>query len=220
MKIHLPNKIELYYKKIGQGDPLLMLHGNGDSHKDLETLGIALANYYTVYLIDSRDHVKSLHTNEYFVYEDLAEDIHFFINKLQLENVNIIGHSDGAIIATLLAMKKKLYLRKIILLGVTLKPEQMKEKWSEWIHTEYEKHKHPLFRLLIEQPQIEFEDLEKIDIPTLVVAAEDDVMATENYIEISKRIPRSELYIVNNEDHLSYVNHTDKFAIKAQEFLN
>lgn len=219
MKIKLPNDIELYYKKIGQGDPLLMLHGNGDSHKDLETLGIALANNYTVYLIDSRDHGKSLHTNEYFVYQDLAEDMDYFITQLQLKDVNIIGHSDGAIIATLLAMKKKTYLRKIILLGVTLNPEQMKEKWTKWIHEEYEKHNHPLFRLMVEEPQIAFEDLEQIEIPTFVVAAEDDVMPNKNYLEIAKRIPYSELCIVPNEDHMSYVNYTDKFAPTALEFL-
>lgn len=220
MKIDLPNDIELYYKKIGQGDPLLMLHGNGDSHKTLENLGIALANHYTVYLIDSRDHGESIYTNKYFVYEDLAEDIDSFVKKLDLKNVNIIGHSDGAIIAALLGMSKKSYLRKIILLGITLKPDQMKDKWMEWIREEYEKHKHPLFRLMVEEPQIEYEELEQIIIPTLVVAAEDDVMNTENYIEISKRIPNSELYIVENEDHGSYVNYTDKFATKAQEFLN
>lgn len=219
MKILLPNNIELYYKKVGQGDPLLLLHGNGDSHKELEKLGLALSSNYTVYLIDSRDHGKSMHTNKYFVYEDLAEDIDYFIGELQLQNVNIIGHSDGAIIATLLAMNKKTYLRRIILLGLTLKPEQMKDKWSEWIQAEYEKNKHPLFRLMVEEPQIEYEDLKKIEIPALVVAGEDDVMETENYVEIAKWIPHSQLYIVENEDHMSYVNYTDKFAYRAQEFL-
>ncbi len=219
MKIKLFNQVELYYQVKGQGMPLILLHGNGDSHKDLETLGTALAETYKVYLVDSRGHGKSSHHNKEFKYEDLAEDIDLFIRELHLENVNIMGHSDGAIIATLLAIYKNPYLRKIILLGVTLKPEQMKAEWACWIHSEYEKHKHPLFRLMLEEPQIEFEDLEQIDIPALVVAAEDDVMAAENYIEIAKRIPKGKLYIVENEDHMSYVNHTDKFAAKAQEFL-
>ncbi len=220
MNIELSNRVKLFYKKIGQGPPILMLHGNGDSYKDLETLGTALAKKYTVYLIDSRGHGYSSHHDTYFTYEDLAEDIDLFIKKLALENVNIIGHSDGAIIATLLAIDKKPYLNKIVLLGVTLKPEQMKDKWKSWIRKEYERHKHPLFRLMLEEPQIEFEQLEHIDIPTFVVAAEDDVMATENYIEIADRIPQAELYIFKNEDHMSYVNYTDKFAIAAQEFIN
>ncbi len=220
MKIKLPNSVELFYRKIGHGEPLLLLHGNGDSHKDLETLGKTLANNYTVYLIDSRGHGKSSHQDEHLTYEDLAEDIDFFIQELQLEKVNIIGHSDGAIIAALLAIDQKPYLRKIVLLGLTLKPELMKEKWTDWIRVEYEKHKHPLFRLMMEEPQIELHQLQTIEIPALVVAAEDDVMDTEVYVKISEHIPRSDLYFVENEDHMSYVNHTDKFATKALSFLN
>lgn len=220
MRITLPNEVELYYKVKGDGLPLLMLHGNGDSLEDLETLGNALTNHFKVFLIDSRGHGKSSHHDTYFNYNDLAEDIDYFITALGLEHVSIIGHSDGAIIATILAMEKKSYLRKIVLLGLTLKPEQMKAKWMNSIYTEYEKYEHPLFKLMLEEPQIEYDDLEEIEIPTFIVAAEDDVMETENYIEISKRIPYSNLYIVENEEHASYVNYTDKFAKKALKFLN
>lgn len=86
--------------------------------------------------------------------------------------MNIIGRIDGAIIATFLAIANKDYLRKIILLGVTLKPEQLKLKWMDWIQEEYKKHQYPLFKLMIEEPQIEFKDLETINIPTLIVATE------------------------------------------------
>lgn len=219
MIITLSNKVKLFYKKIGKGDPLLLLHGNGDSYKHLEILGKTLSNDFTVYLIDSRGHGRSSNHNEYFTYEDLANDMDLFIDHLQLEKVNIIGHSDGAITAALLAMKKKTYLRKIILLGITLKPEQMKEKWMSWILNEYNKHGHPLFRLMIEEPQIEFEQLNEISIPTLVVAAEDDVMELDTYEVAAENIPNSELYIVDFEDHMSYVVETDKFADKAKKFL-
>lgn len=219
MNIKLNNNIELYYDKLGHGNPLILLHGNGDSHENLATLGHALADDYTVYLIDSRGHGKSSNHNEYFVYEDLAEDINLFIKQLHLDDVQIIGHSDGAIIATLLAMSKKEYLSKIILLGVTLKPDQMKSKWSKWIQDEYEKNKHPLFKLMINEPQIELADLTAIQIPALVVAAEDDVMDTERYIEIAETIPDGELHIVTDEDHASYVVETDKFAEQAKKFL-
>ena len=217
--VTLSNQVKLFYKKMGQGNPLLLLHGNGDSHKDLECLAETLSVNFTVYLIDSRGHGQSSHHDQYFVYEDLAEDIDLFINNFQLNNVNIIGHSDGAIIAALLAIDNKPYLSKIILLGITLKPEQMKYKWTKWIHDEYKKHQHPLFRLMVEEPQIEFNHLSSITIPTLVVAAEDDVMELETYIQVANSISTSELYIVENEDHMSYVVNTDKFADKATKFL-
>ena len=95
----------------------------------------------------------------------------------------------------------------------------MKPKWTKWIQAEYEKNHHPLFRLMIEEPQIEFNALENINIPTLVVAADDDVMELESYIQIANHISTSELYILENEDHMSYVVNTDKFADKAINFL-
>lgn len=219
MEIKLKNGIKLYYAKMGHGNPLILLHGNGDSHEDLAALGHALADDFTVYLIDSRGHGKSSNHDEYFVYEDLAKDIDLFIEQLDLKDVSIIGHSDGAIIATLLAIAKKEYLSKIILLGVTLKPDQMKSKWSKWIQDEYEKNKHPLFKLMINEPQIELADLTAIQIPALVVAAEDDVMDTGKYVEIAEMIPEGQLHIIANEEHASYVVDTDKFAKQALQFL-
>lgn len=219
MKITLSNNVTLFYKKLGQGTPLILLHGNGDSHKDLEKLGETLSADFTVYLIDSRGHGQSSHHNEYFIYEDLADDVDLFVKQLELKNVQIIGHSDGAITATLLAIAQNEYLDKIILLGVTLKPEQMKDKWTTWIQTEYEKNQHPLFRLMIEQPQIELEELKAIRIPTLVVAAQDDVMELDLYVQIAQQISLGQLHIVENEDHMSYVVNTDKFAENAKEFL-
>lgn len=108
MRIMLPNEVELNYKVKGEGLPLLMLYGNGDSLKDLESLGNALTNHFKVFFIDSRGHGKSSHHDIYFNYNDLAKDIDYFIAALGLENVNIIGHSDGAIVATILAMEKSI----------------------------------------------------------------------------------------------------------------
>ena len=83
---------------------MFLLHGNGDSHEDLENLREALSAHFTVYLIDSRGHGQSSHHDQYLVYKDLAEDIDLFINHFELINVSIIGHSDGAIVAALLAI--------------------------------------------------------------------------------------------------------------------
>lgn len=220
MFIQLPNNVKLFYKKIGKGNPLILLHGNSDSHLGLETFGNALANDFTVYLIDSRGHGLSSNHNEYISYEDFATDIDLFIKMLNLKNVNIIGHSDGAIIATLLALSKKSYLHKIILLGLSLNFKQMKDVWKNWILDEYEKSNHnPLIALMLKEPNLEISDLSAIDIPSLVVAASNDVLDTKLYLKIAKTIPKGELCILEDEDHVSYVINTDKFASKALEFL-
>lgn len=220
MFIKLSNDVELFYKKIGAGDPLLLLHGNRDSHKGLETLGTSLAKDFTVYLIDSRGHGQSSNHNQYVSYNDFAADIDLFIKELNLDNVNIIGHSDGAIIATLLSLEQKEYLNKVILLGLSLNFHQMKDVWKKWILDEYEtSNHHPLIELMLREPNINISDLTTIKIKTLVVAGSDDVLDTKLYSEIAKNIPNGKLEILDGEDHISYVINTDKFSKMALEFL-
>ena len=54
----------LYYKEMGQGMPLIMLHGNGESHEIFARLSELMSRYYRVILMDSRGHGSSLMKEE------------------------------------------------------------------------------------------------------------------------------------------------------------
>lgn len=49
----------LYYKELGQGVPLVMLHGNGESHQIFGRLSELMSRHYRVILMDSRGHGAS-----------------------------------------------------------------------------------------------------------------------------------------------------------------
>jgi|SRR5690554_4599811 len=220
MFINLENGIKLHYEIIGAGEPLLLLHGNGDSLEGLKKLGQALASHYKVYLIDSRGHGMSSNHNEVVDYPDFAEDIDLFIKQLNLDKVNIIGHSDGAIISALMAMEGKAYLNKIVLLGISLNFEQMRDVWKNWVYNEYEKtNHHPLIKLILEKPNIKMSDLSKIKIPTYVVAGERDIIDTHLYFEMAETIENSDILILKGENHSSYIIDNDMFAKYALSFL-
>ena len=51
--------INLYYEKTGQGRPLVMVHGNGESHEIFMEASEVLKESFTCYLPDSRGHGKS-----------------------------------------------------------------------------------------------------------------------------------------------------------------
>lgn len=126
MKITV-NNIELAYEKSGSGEPLLLLHGNGEDHHIFDVITAKLQNDFTIYAIDSRNHGESTRTEDYS-YEAMAKDIYSFIKQLGLGKVNIAGFSDGAIIALILAMKQGQYIHKMALLGVNLKPDDLLKK--------------------------------------------------------------------------------------------
>ena len=98
------NGIEMYYEKYGQGRPLVMVHGNSVDHNEFKGSFWKLRNYFTVYAVDSRDHGQSSKVNGLH-YSDMADDMVAFMDQLDLRDVVFFGHSDGAVIGLLAAMR-------------------------------------------------------------------------------------------------------------------
>lgn len=86
--------MELNYKKYGSGQPLIILHGLMGSSDNWHSHGRKLARYFEVYLLDQRNHGDSAWSDE-FDYDIMAEDLNEFVNKLQLDDFILMGHSMG-----------------------------------------------------------------------------------------------------------------------------
>ena len=217
MKINV-NNITLNYIQEGQGDPLILLHGNGEDLQIFDKLISKLKKQFTVYAIDSRNHGSSTRTED-FSYETMAEDIHQFIEKLELKHLSVIGFSDGAIISLLLTLKYPQTFKKMVLLGVNLKPSDFKLDIYNSIAEEYEKTQDFLFKMMLEQPNIELDDLKEINTPTLVIGAEDDLYNEDSFQNIADAMPDAELKIMKGHDHSSYVINSDILYPSLKEFL-
>lgn len=202
------NHISLNYVKEGQGSPVILLHGKGEDHHIFDKLICKLKHDFTVYAIDSRNHGESDKTEDY-TYETMSEDIHQFIQKLGLKDALVIGFSDGAIISLLLELKYKGTFRKMTLLGVNLKPTDFKKSIYQYLEDEFEKTKDPLVKMMLEQPCIELEELKNIHISVLVVAAQNDIYYRKSFGNIVKTLPNSELKIMPQHDHGSYIVNQD-----------
>ena len=86
--------MRLNYKKIGEGQPLIILHGLFGSLDNWMTHGKKWSEEYQVYLVDQRNHGQSPHQAP-FDYTSMANDLAKFINEEQIENPILIGHSMG-----------------------------------------------------------------------------------------------------------------------------
>ena len=217
MKITLDN-ITLSYSLQGKGHPLILLHGNGENHHIFDKLVSKLKNDFTVYAIDSRNHGESSQTDDYS-YATMANDIFRFIEKLNLKDVSIVGFSDGAIISLLMAIENKNIFRKMVLLGVNLKPSDFTDENYAYLIEEYNNTHDPLVKLMLEQPDIELDQLKDIHIPTLVISAEDDLYKPEIFEEITDTLPNAQSLIMKGHDHASYVINQDILYHPLQEFL-
>lgn len=212
------NNITLNYLVKGNGNPLILLHGNGEDLQIFDKLVSKLEKQFTVYAIDSRNHGGSTRTED-FTYETMAEDIHQFIEKLELKHVSVIGFSDGAIISLLITLKYPQTFDRMVLLGVNLKPTDFKLDIYNSIAEEYEKTQDPLFKMMLEQPNIELGDLKEINTPTLVIGAEDDLYYEDSFQNIVNAMPNAVLKIIKGHDHGSYVVNNDVLYPYVAEFL-
>lgn len=104
----------LHSRIIGEGAPILILHGyfgNGDNWK---TIANALSDRFQIHLIDQRNHGRSFHSDS-FDYELLVEDLNDYVAYYKLENVTLLGHSMGGKTAMLYAVE---YIENVIKLIV------------------------------------------------------------------------------------------------------
>ena len=86
--------MKLNYKKLGEGQPLIILHGLFGMLDNWITLGKRYAEHFEVYLIDQRNHGKSGHCDE-FTFADMADDLKEFIDDHHLRGAMMLGHSMG-----------------------------------------------------------------------------------------------------------------------------
>ena len=87
--------LRLAYKKYGDGDPLVILHGLLGSSANWHTLARSVfCRYFTVYTIDQRNHGRSPHS-ERIDYPTMAADLLHFFDEHGIEKAALIGHSMG-----------------------------------------------------------------------------------------------------------------------------
>jgi len=107
----------LHSKILGQGKPLLILHGFLGMGDNWKTLGNRFAKNHQVHLIDQRNHGRSFHADE-FNYEVLVDDLLNYINHHNLDKVILLGHSMGGKTVMLFAVNHPEKVEKLLIADI------------------------------------------------------------------------------------------------------
>lgn len=108
----------LYYKVLGQGEPLVILHGGpGASHDYFLPYLLPLARHNRVIFLDERGSGRSqkLEDPEGYTVEAMVEDVEAVRQALKLGKINLLGHSYGGVLAQAYALKYQGNLSHLIL---------------------------------------------------------------------------------------------------------
>ncbi len=214
------SEITMHYEVYGEGYPLILVHGNGGSKKNLSEAAGYLANNYKVYVIESRCHGQSTDPGV-ISYDLMAKDIKEFIEALKLEKPFLMGHSDGGINALTVAYTYPDLLGGFISCGANSVPEEFKPYFTIGVKLNDIGKNDKLNELMLTLPQMNEELLSKITCPAYIVAGEYDIMWLSDTVFIHESIENSEIAIIKGGNHSSYMSQDGKQAyVLAYEFFS
>lgn len=231
------NNVRHYYEVYGSGEPLLLIHGNSTGIKGWASQIAYFSTKYKVFAIDCRGRGKSDPGKDTLTYIQQAKDMAAFIKEMKLDAVMVVGKSDGGIVALLMAMYYPDHLKKIVSFSANLWPDSsalfnkvLEQQHQERIEAEEKLAKKDTgknwelirqrLRMMEFQPHITASDLNKIDIPVLVMSCDRDVIKEEHTFFIYKNIRKANLCIVPGERHGIARENPQLFNLLVDKFLS
>ncbi|MEQ8414858.1 MAG: alpha/beta fold hydrolase [Imperialibacter sp.] len=109
---------KLYFRKLGQGKPLIILHGLFGASDNWLTIGKSLSEHFEVYLVDQRNHGQSFH-DPVHNFDVMAEDLGNFIKENNIAQPIVLGHSMGGKVAMNYALSHPGKLEKLIVVDIS-----------------------------------------------------------------------------------------------------
>jgi pimeloyl-ACP methyl ester carboxylesterase len=224
--------VKLYYEIYGEGEPLLLLHGNGGSMRAFFFQIDFFAKKYKVIAVDSRAQGKSVDTSSVLNYEMMADDFNALLDTLKIDSANVIGWSDGGIDGLLLAIRHPKKVKKLAISGANLSPDAsvFSPRGNFLMVSDLEKQRSlkqdaktrnaiKLIQMMKDEPNIPLSDLQKIKCPVLVIGGDNDLVKASHTLQIFENIPRAYLWILPSAGHSTLIRHKEEFNAKVFEFF-
>lgn len=222
--------ISLYYQEQGEGEPLILLHGNGEDGTYFTNQFSFFSDKYRVIAIDTRGHGKSPRGTAPFTMEQFALDLKELMDRLQVDRAILLGFSDGANIAMKFALKYPDRVKALVLNGGSLHTKGVKGSIQIPIEIGYrlaklfagkseEAKRHmEILGLMVNEPNIDPAALHTLQMPTLVIAGTRDMIKENHTKLIAKSIPNAKLSIIKG-NHFIAQKKPQEFNREVEAFL-
>jgi len=231
------NGIKLYYEIYGEGEPLVIIHGSGQSISDMSAQINHFAPHYQVIVADSRAHGRSSMTEEQMTYRLMASDWLGLINHLELPPVRLIGWSDGGNISLEIAHSYPDSVDRLAVMGANLSPDRSAvHGWAvDWVMEFSQEIDRQIaaentdqnwaalkqqFYLLRELPDMTLAELASIEAPVLVMAGDKDIIRDEHTVLMYQTLPKAHLAIFPGETHFTPATDPELFNATVERFMS
>jgi len=233
------NGAKLFYRVVGQGSPVVLLHG-GLANSDYWGNQVkVLAPHHTVILLDSRGHGRSGRDAQAYGYDLMADDVVALLDRLKIKKADVVGWSDGAILGLDLAIRHPERVGKIfafaansttdgVIAGVEKNPtfaayiDRAGQEYKKLSPTpdKYDEFVEQISHMWASQPSWSDADLKKIKTPVLIVDGDHDEAIKRAHTEyLAATIPGAGLAILPNASHFAFMQAPDDFNAIMLNFL-
>lgn len=238
------NGVEIEYRVIGSGEPLLMIHGFGECiDQSWGEIIPELAKSYRVVAINQRGHGASTNPTGKFTHRQSAEDVRSLLNALGIKRASAIGFSSGGMTLLHLATRYPDRLSKLVLVGATTHfgeqarrimrsvasdglPPSVREQFLKCAsrgaaQVDELSRQFGGFKDSYTDVNFKVTDLKRIKAQTLIVHGDrDDFFHVSIPVAMYEAIPNSQLWIVPQGDHSPTAGApADFFTLTVKDFL-
>lgn len=112
--------MQLHYQSLGQGQPLILLHGLFGSANNWGAVAKHFSQMYQVISVDLRNHGKSPHADSQ-TYPEMANDLIELCDLLNLKSIHLLGHSLGGKVAMQFATQYPERVDQLIVVDIAIR---------------------------------------------------------------------------------------------------
>jgi pimeloyl-ACP methyl ester carboxylesterase len=230
----------IWYSSYGAGSPVILLHGGlGHSGNWGYQVPALVESGYRAVLIDSRGHGRSTCDSRPFSYELLASDVLAVMDELRLEKAVLVGWSDGACTALILAEAAPVRVAGVFFFACNMHPSGLKPMEPSPIldrcfaqHTKdyaqlsatpdhFKDFVQDLSLMQRTQPNYTADDLAKISVPVMIAQSEKDEFIKRDHAEyLADTIPNAEFLLLNDVSHFAPLQRPGQFNSAMLAFIS
>jgi pimeloyl-ACP methyl ester carboxylesterase len=207
--------LDTYYEIHGAGEPLLYLHGGFNPIEMLGDIIPALAGQYRLYLPERQGQGRTPDRDGPVTFPSMAQDTIAFLEAVGLTGAHLVGFSDGAMVALLVALERPDLVRRLVLIGQYANPDGCPPFYREMMAKFTPESFPPMFRRMYDRlspdaklqpnwlsPGVPLSRLGDVQSPTLVLIGDDDCVTPEHAAAMVRELPEgSQLGVVPGTSH-------------------
>ncbi|QIJ63202.1 alpha/beta hydrolase [Streptomyces sp. JB150] len=213
-------EVDTWYDEHGAGEPLVLLHGGLVDARFFEPNLGPLAEHFRVYTPERRGHGHTPDVPGPITYGLMADDTIAFLEAVVGEPADLVGHSDGAFVAMLVAMRRPELVKRLVMISGGFSKEGDAVPDAEWDVDAVSAFLGPAygevspdgighFRVVArkigdmaaKEPCLKATDLAAVTARSLVMFADDDLVTMRHMVDMYDALPHAELAVVPGTSH-------------------